>query len=472
MTTTTRAVTTALDTKRNEEIGRLPAGNRGAGVYDHTNELKATRRSPMARSRIISPLRRLRAPARLALLVVCTAGLAVAGAVAAPAPVRDIPVGREPSALAVASRAGRVFVANQDDASVTMLDAASGAVLRTTALGHHPRALVVDAADARVLTLNSRVVAPRRGHLPPRRGDLPGTVSVLDAGSGALLRTVPVGAGPLALAVDERTHHAFVMGADATVRLLDARSGALLSTVALDGMAQALAVDAAAGRVVVGTNGLRARLLLLDSRTGRPLHSIAVGRSLGAVVAVPQVGRVVAAGDGVLRLLDMRSGALVGTVRAWAVPLPAVVGSDRVLMAGAAGLRLLDARSGRWAGPWVPLGENLPPDWNVAVDGASGRIVVVTLPLDQGTPGHLYVLGGRSGAVRRRMSAGVNARAVAVDARTRHAFILHGPPAESAASPGAGALLLARGHHWLPWLPLPWLRHPSATGSVSVVDLW
>lgn len=56
---------------------------------------------------------------------------------------------------ATASRAGHAFVANYDDATVSVLDTHSGALLRTVALGQRPTALSVDEAAGRVFTLNS-----------------------------------------------------------------------------------------------------------------------------------------------------------------------------------------------------------------------------------------------------------------------------------------------------------------------------
>jgi YVTN family beta-propeller protein len=52
-----------------------------------------------------------------------------------------------------------------------------------------------------------------------------GAVSVLDATSGALLTTIPVGIGPAAVAVDDRTQQVFVLNTMDTVSVFDARVG-------------------------------------------------------------------------------------------------------------------------------------------------------------------------------------------------------------------------------------------------------
>ena len=58
------------------------------------------------------------------------------------------------------------------------------------------------------------------------------TVSVLDAHTGAVRRTVPGGVRPLHVAMDARTGRAFVPGiAGATVSILDTRTGTVLRTL-------------------------------------------------------------------------------------------------------------------------------------------------------------------------------------------------------------------------------------------------
>ena len=58
------------------------------------------------------------------LLLMALAGLLVAGRLQAPPTVRTIAVGRAPTAVIVDARTRRVFVANMDSNTVSMLDAA------------------------------------------------------------------------------------------------------------------------------------------------------------------------------------------------------------------------------------------------------------------------------------------------------------------------------------------------------------
>jgi YVTN family beta-propeller protein len=108
--------------------------------------------------------------------------------------------------LALDETTGRAFVASPGS-SVSVLNATSGAVLRTVVAGKLLRTVAVDERDGRVF------VADYGG----------GSVSVLDAHSGRIVRTVAVGRGPYALAVDQGTHRVFVANYDGgTVSVLDA----------------------------------------------------------------------------------------------------------------------------------------------------------------------------------------------------------------------------------------------------------
>jgi YVTN family beta-propeller protein len=73
-----------------------------------------------------------------------------------------------------------------------------------------------------------------------------GSVSVIDARRGALVRTIRVGGGPAALAVDEGSGHVFVANFGAgTVSMLDGGRGRLIRTV------PGGAVPVKAGRLVI-----------------------------------------------------------------------------------------------------------------------------------------------------------------------------------------------------------------------------
>jgi DNA-binding beta-propeller fold protein YncE len=137
-------------------------------------------------------------------------------------------------ALAVAQRTGHVFVGwkgGYDTGRVTMLDGATGRVLHTLTvkpgpqlapplgLQAEPTALAVDEHLSRDF-----VTCLDHDNLHGL-GEGAGAVSVLDATSGALLTTLPVGRGPAAVAVDASTQRVFVLNNEGTVSVFDARIG-------------------------------------------------------------------------------------------------------------------------------------------------------------------------------------------------------------------------------------------------------
>jgi DNA-binding beta-propeller fold protein YncE len=67
--------------------------------------------------------------------------------------LRTTEVGRNPSAVAIDTRTGRVFVANRDSNALSILDARSGTLLRTVRLPYQPIALAIDQRAGHLLLL-------------------------------------------------------------------------------------------------------------------------------------------------------------------------------------------------------------------------------------------------------------------------------------------------------------------------------
>jgi len=123
--------------------------------------------------------------------------------------------------LVVDDGAGRVILTSYDSERMTgryrVLDAASGRVLRNSAMGPLPTLVAVDGQAGRVIV----------GHSWYNNGTVSGgaNVSILDEGSGRVLRSID--ADPWALTVDPPADRAFVTDADNNVSILDVASGAL-----------------------------------------------------------------------------------------------------------------------------------------------------------------------------------------------------------------------------------------------------
>jgi len=239
-----------------------------------------------------------------------TVGHIVQGRVARSRVAKEL-VGRQ--GIAIDERTGRVFVVNAGYASrgrgsVAVLDARSGRLLRTTPVGLYPIAAVADERAGRVFVLNGGLNL-----------DVPGTVSVLDARDGRLLRTIGIEKHPLAVAVDETTGRVFVAsigntgnGYAATVAVLDAASGRVLRTVPVGNSPEAVAVDARLGQVYVAGDY---QLKLLDEATGAVLRTVTVGNHPHDALVDARVGRVfLDEADGSIDVLDARTGVLMHAI--------------------------------------------------------------------------------------------------------------------------------------------------------------
>ncbi len=199
-----------------------------------------------------------------------------------------------PLAVVADEGRGRVFVADWRSNRVWVVAAADGAIIRSTGAGPNPGAVAIDRRVGRVFVLNTPFDIPGGGR--PRS-----TVGVLDAATGALLRTTTVGrmdglsmAG--SLAVDEATGRAFVLNSgDHSVSVLATADGRLLGTVALPGAPSAVAVDARRHRVFVATtrgDTQAGAVAVLDSATGRVLGTVTVGLAPTQVAVDSRIGRV------------------------------------------------------------------------------------------------------------------------------------------------------------------------------------
>lgn len=216
--------------------------------------------------------------------------------------LRRAVVGHISAGIAVDERTARAFVYNCADGTVSVVDTRTGAVLATRRVGPPGSGtfqvgdpVVVDARRGRVFVMHmsevytldaatgamraevslsdsalSMALDGRDGRLFVTSAD--GILSVLDAGSGRLLRRL--NRGPGVLAADERTGRIFLarqqvdtplpFSGPQRLTLLDGRTGAVLRDVALDSPSYALALDAGGTRLLVATVGT-------TDAVGRPL---------------------------------------------------------------------------------------------------------------------------------------------------------------------------------------------------------
>jgi len=267
--------------------------------------------------------------------------------------VRSFVVGARPSAVAFDARSGRLVVAEAGD--VRVLDAASGATIATVPISN-PTALAVDSRGGRVFVASN-------GHAD-YGGNRPSSLVTLDAASGAVVTTTAGIGGQIA--VDESAGRVFVGHVDSEgtrltlrVSILDATRERVLRTIDIgqngDAYLAALAVDAATDRVfIVSYFGLQA----LDPTTGR-LRALDAGAP-NAIAVDARGGRVYATyvdttnqygipvGPGSVAVFDATTGARLTTVTVGQGPDAVAVdeASGRALVLDQRGVDALDATAG------------------------------------------------------------------------------------------------------------------------------
>jgi YVTN family beta-propeller protein len=269
-------------------------------------------------------------------------------------------------------------------------------------------------------------------------------LSLLDARSGGVLRTLAVGLVPTGAAVDVRSGHALVLdvGED-SVHVLETATGRLLRTTLLGRGPVAVAVDGRTQRAFVSNNGDNS-VSVLDTRSGTVLRTVATGHNPTALAVDAQAGRVVVlnSGDGTVSLLAAPVGTVQRSVAVGAAPLLDLVVDERRSRAF-----VLSASAG------------------------TGR--------DQHARGRVSVLDTRRGVVLGHVAVGQAASALALDAITQHLFVLNQDGVDATPGPpGLGRLCVPEAPAWAArWVPgwLPWLLPrcpaiPTTRGSVTVLD--
>jgi len=349
-----------------------------------------------------------------------------------------------PLTVMVDARTRRVFVTSGDNV-VTMLDANSGAELRQVALGNPgdtsvaPLPMAMDVRRGRVFVADNAAV------------------SVLDAHSGRVLRTIPgIAADPQGFAVDEKSGH-LIVAAQGGVSVLDTQRGATLHSV-LVGQPQSTLFVAVAGRIVLVASKRDHTVTIIDAPTGKLLRRVVIdpdpspAHDLTSLVLEKRTGRAfVGIAAGKIGVLDLRHGFRVRTVKVAASSgfggAPFVVAAAEqarqvVVANGLTGVvSLLDGTSGRivkvvYAGPWP---------YASAVDERRGRGFV----LDMSPRGAVRVLDLQRGAVSRSLYLRGLPYAIAVDEPTGHVFIADSGGTEPFPDPWQGV------RHWLPFWPIP-----------------
>ena len=165
--------------------------------------------------------------------------------------------------------------------------------------------------------------------------------------------------GATSVVVDTRTGHVFVIGVG-TIAVLDARSGAVLRHVTINGLGEQMALETASGHLLAAR---QTGVQVIDTRNGRLLGTLTVGCPPTAVAVDNRRGRVwvtctgavdsagIPLGPGRVSVLDARRGTILWSGATGVAPVALAVdeqtGQAVVVNAGGS-VHVRDA----WS--WIP----------------------------------------------------------------------------------------------------------------------
>ncbi len=203
-----------------------------------------------------------------------------------------VPVGTSPSAVAVNPLTNKIYVANQTSKNVTVID---GTWNSTTlvAVGRSPQALAINPATNRIYVANS----------------LDNTVTVIN-GANNSTSTIAVGTYPLAVSVNPPTNKIYVANLNSnTVTVIAGASGAT-TTVAVGRSPRAVAVNPLTNKIYVADSnytpgGDPGTVTVIDGPTNSTT-SVPAGLYPGAVAVNQATDKIYVAnaGDGTVTVID------------------------------------------------------------------------------------------------------------------------------------------------------------------------
>jgi YVTN family beta-propeller protein len=141
------------------------------------------------------------------------------------------------------------------------------------------------------------------------------------AGGYTVTATIPVGSGPLGVAVDPAAGTVYVANSGAgTVSVIDEATNAVTATITVGSDPDAVAVNSTAGTVYV-TDGGAGTVSVIDEATNAVTATITVGSDPDAVAVDPSAGTVYVSnfGSGTVSVIDAATNTVTATIT---MPIP------------------------------------------------------------------------------------------------------------------------------------------------------
>lgn len=175
--------------------------------------------------------------------------------------ISTVSVGSGPAGVGVNATTNRIYVANYNDDNVSVIDGATNTVLHTVAVGSDPNGVAVNPTTNRIYVANFTS----------------NTVSVIDGSNDTVLTAVTVGSAPYFAEVNADTNRIYVSNTFGnTVSVIDGANNTVAKTITVGSGPHGIGVNSVTNRIYVA-NSSSDTISVIDGATDTVIDTIAAG---------------------------------------------------------------------------------------------------------------------------------------------------------------------------------------------------
>lgn len=232
-----------------------------------------------------------------------TTASATATASAVPSTIINIPVGRTPAGLAITPNGRRVYVANGNAGTISVIDTATNTTIgNPIVVGTAPVALAINPSGSRLYVAHNANGGNK--------------ITVINTATNKVVGTFGVGSDPLSLVVSPNGKRLYVANANSgTVSVINTANNKVVGNpIAVGGRPHGIAVSPDGTRIYVANNSSNS-VSVIDTATNTTVGApIPVGAQPMSVVVSPDGGRVYVVNNvsGTVSVIDAASNSTVG----------------------------------------------------------------------------------------------------------------------------------------------------------------
>lgn len=225
-----------------------------------------------------------------------------------------VPVGSIPCGVAITPDGAHVYVTNDGDGTVSVIDTATNAVSATITVGSVPLGVAITPNGLTAYVTNV--------------GD--GTVSIIDTATNTVTLTIDAGSLPASVAITPNGARAYVVNSgDDDVSVVDTATATVTATVPVGNGPYDVAI-APDGLHAYVTNAVDNTISVIGTATNTVTAAIPIGNSPYEVAVTPNglKGYAANGGDNTVSVVDTATNTVMATIPVGTVPLGVAVAPD------------------------------------------------------------------------------------------------------------------------------------------------